>query len=274
MERYWVIARIVKERGKCLQTIGYKLYNLEVNRTCIITKEQLLEDIQNNRYEVVNVYQKDGVLKGKGGSLSRYTAIDVKTNQVIGNESAVILGVNKYHIYSVILRPSDKKPELIELSKYRLRFYAWQQNKQIVYANGVVIRNGDTFKELQVQPISGVFWQIPNKKHYIEHRFEYNSYKGINWFIRILKAGDVTYRGLKIKDGVYVELYQWMSDIEKYPLGKFITVLRLEDFESILNEKGTTRIKHNSRKEYFSLIPEMKLEMQVWLDSNKDLIYS
>lgn len=76
----FVITAVVYSDEKCKNIVGFSILDPKTSEKQIISKQALETVMSNNRVNMLNVKLEKTGLKGKGGSLDRYTALDMNGN--------------------------------------------------------------------------------------------------------------------------------------------------------------------------------------------------
>lgn len=268
----YVIASLIEFVGARSVLCGYKIYNSTTGQYKLLSEKSIREKLINKGYKIENAEFKGNHLVGKGGSLDRYTSLDVSTGEPVNNVSAVILGVDPYHEYHVVLNPESEVVETYKLSPYQLRKHAWQnRDNKVVYANARVSKDVDNFDKVFVRPISGKFTLIPKTYNYLEKEFDYSLNGWHTWFIRVVKPNETSVSGKNDMNESIVEVFTRDGNKEKFPLGQLLGIYNINTFIDKLSEDGNFLIKNfNDNSFYFN--KDIKNDVYVWLSGNKDLL--
>lgn len=268
----YVIASLVEFVGSKSVLRGYKIYNSTTSQYKLLSENSIRENLIDKGYKLENAEFKGNRLVGKGGNLDRYTSLDVATGEPVNEVSAVILGVDSYNEYYVVLNPEMETVKTYKLSPYQLRKHVWQnRDRSMIYANARVSKDVETFDKVFVRPITGKFTIIPNKYHFLEKEFDYSSKGWHTWFIRVVKPNEISASGKNSSDSSIVEVFIRDGDKEKFPIGQLLGTYNIDTFIEKLSENGNFLIKNLSDKSFY-LNKDIKNDMYVWLSGNTDLI--
>ena len=184
----FIIATVAEQQsnGKW-KRVGYKIYDLETD-TFAYLKE---DSIRKKRLKIENAYFENGVLKGDGVDLDRFSVIAVhdsfdmlngipitfgkvidEEKSCLDNSVAVILGLDSNENYIIVQNPEAVKNLAKTVSKeqlYRLAGMLMPNNKGVVIANAAVTKKGFEVTKIRPSKKLEVVRQIRQEKKVAEN---------------------------------------------------------------------------------------------------------
>lgn len=265
----YIIASVVEQKGTKSEILGYKVFNSSTCQYKLLSEDSIKKNIFDKGSVLENAVFKGKHLVGVNGNLQRYTALDVQTGEVVNDSIGVILGINKYGEYFVVLNPETEIVKLYRMSPFEVNRYVWQnRDKDIIYANARVIKDVDTFDKIRVMPISGSFNEIPVKYDYIEKVFDWSSKGWRALRVRLVKPGEECQDTMDKTNNYKVEIFNMNVNKSKFPLGQYLAGYTLNsDLLDILRDSNNFRVFSNSSMDC-TLNAEMKTEILKWLEEN------
>lgn len=262
----FIIASVVELVGDTVNTIGYKILNTKDGSFNLLKESSIRE----SNLTLENAEFKNNSLVGTMGDLKRYTKLNVFKGKCTGGRSIVILGKNTEGQYLLVTNPeiddTKKIIDRVSLSelKYRIKISDGTDegvkvaNARIDDSNGIVIR-----------PIKGTFKVIEKCPTFIEKDFDFGAKQenhSAKWKVRVVNIGEpygVNYCLINEKEA-FVEFYDLTQDVEKFPIGQFVSRYNLKQ---LLELEVAYGLALYASIDTWSLTSEALKEVVNWLNT-------